>query len=59
MTKKKYQKPKMRIYSLIKQTPLLAGSGGGSSCSGRGLFLAAVPSGFGGIAQRRRAVPLR
>ena len=31
MTKKKYQKPKMRIYSLIKQTPLLAGSGGGSS----------------------------
>ena len=32
MNKKTYQKPKMRIYSLIKQTPLLAGSdsGGGN-----------------------------
>lgn len=34
MTKKKYQKPEMQVYPLMKHAQLLAGSGGGGGTGG-------------------------
>ena len=35
MTKKKYQKPEMQVYPLMKHAQLLAGSGGGGGALAR------------------------